>query len=125
MLTISDLYSKPQIIGRESAIVPLSAAEMEVGPTLDDVRVRFNWGFWEGRAHAKRRADAMPIFWEKGKHFDPVYESGFWYGVDAAKCADENVGSSAPAFWLYQEQLAFDASFDDMADDWPDDAWQN
>lgn len=42
-------------------------------------RIRFNWGFWDGRNDAL--ANRTAVWGEHGKsHFDKVYEAGYWAG---------------------------------------------
>jgi hypothetical protein len=55
-------------------------------------RVRFNWGFWDGKSDGERKRRAM---WAGKKHPDPTYEAGYWAGK---KAAGENITSSADAW---------------------------
>jgi len=71
---------------------------MKKNNLLNTPRVRFNWGFWDGRsdAQAKRRA-----IWNEGgkKHFDSIYEVGYWAGREQGS----DPQSSEPAWRKHQQ----------------------
>ena len=53
-------------------------------------RIRFNWGYWDGRSDF---ANGRPAAWAS-PHFDKAYEAGYWAGKSSCSDAD----SSAPAW---------------------------
>lgn len=55
-------------------------------------RIRFNWGYWDGRAAAE--AGLAPA-WSRGgrSHFDKAYEAGYWAGRGSA-------GETSEPAWL-------------------------
>lgn len=59
-------------------------------------RVRFNWGFWDGRNDglAKRSAE-----WNRygRSHFDKIYEKGYWAGRATAN--DDPAPTSSDPAW--------------------------
>jgi len=59
-------------------------------------RIRFNWGFWDGRNDGLAGRSAV---WSKhGKsHPDKIYEKGYWAGR-ATKSDDPAPTSSEPAW---------------------------
>ena len=64
--------------------------------SLDSPRVRFNWGFWDGKLAAEQ---GWEPFWQKGAHFDPVYEAAYWIGHQHA---GQEISSSEPAWQEHQ-----------------------
>jgi hypothetical protein len=59
--------------------------------TLDQPRIRFNWGFHDGAEHRRNRVRNV------SGHFDRIYAEGYRAGVSAA-ASGENTESSASAW---------------------------
>lgn len=60
-------------------------------PLFED-RVRFNGGYHDG-AQAQERGWTPE--WQKGKHFDPVYERAYWAGREDKRTGVYDGNSSA------------------------------
>lgn len=59
-------------------------------------RIRFNWGFHDGASAAKTNRKNE---WEKGEHFDEVYEAGFWSGYEEFKKGEYNDNTLSDEAW--------------------------
>ena len=65
---------------------------------LDNPRVRFNWGFWDGFADAKKDRPARDMV----DHFDPMYAAGYLYGY---RQVEDNPTTSDRAWTMFLEQV--------------------
>lgn len=62
-------------------------------------RIRFNWGFWDGRADAQAKRNPM---WST--HPDASYKAGYYAGRETRD--EANVTSSEPAWRAEQNAQA-------------------
>ena len=55
--------------------------------SLKTPRFRFNSGYHDG-ASDMQQGRTGPTFWKPGRHFDKVYEQGYWFGREDVSNGD-------------------------------------
>jgi hypothetical protein len=85
---------------RPSLLNPRKQKKISTGhSSLDEPRVRFNWGYHDGANDAK--AGRQPMW--TAPHHDPVYEAGYRKGRSHVEVSDTYTGDSSQAWEQYTE----------------------
>ena len=74
---------------------------------MNEQRITFNWGYWDGAALASRPCHYPPA--RQRKHPAPLYREGMLYGYRAAQ--HEEIGESSEAAW--QDFQLWSKGYDD------------